>query len=66
MNLRFFLFPAWREIYSTDEERKMSFELAQDFGLKVQKIYSEYGYRLIEVPCISPEERAQFIIDRLK
>jgi predicted ATPase len=63
---KIFLFPAWREIYSTDEERKMSFELAQDFGLKVQKIYSEYGYRLIEVPCISPEERAQFIIDRLK
>jgi predicted ATPase len=60
-----FIFPAWQEIYATDDERKMSFELAQDFGSKVQKIYSEYGYTLINVPCISPEERAQFIIERL-
>lgn len=43
----------------------MSFELAQDFGMKVQEIYSEYGYTLINVPCVSPEERVQFIIDQL-
>ena len=49
-----FIFPAWQEIYTTDEERKMSFELAKDFGMKVQKIYSEYGYNLIKCSlCIT-------------
>jgi predicted ATPase len=60
-----FVFPAWKEIYTTDDERKMSFELAQDFGIKVQEIYGEYGYTLINVPCVSPEERSQFIIENL-
>lgn len=57
-----FIFPAWQAIYSTDDERKMSFELSRDFGMKVQKIYSEYDYLLINVPCVSPKERAEFII----
>jgi hypothetical protein len=43
--------------------QKMSFELAQDFGIKVQEIYSEYGY--MHVPCVSPKERVQFSIERL-
>jgi|SRR5579862_2196137 len=61
-----FVLPAWQEIYKTDEERKMSFELARDFGMKVQEIYSEYGYSLIHVPCVSPEQRAQLIIEQFK
>lgn len=60
-----FIFPAWQEIYATDDERKMSFESARDFGIEVQKIYKECGYSLIHVPCVSPEQRAQFIIERL-
>ena len=43
----------------------MPFELARSFGMNVQEIYKGYGYTLIEVPCVSPKERAQFIIDRL-
>ncbi len=60
-----FIFPAWEEIYTTDDERIMSFEAAKAFGDDVQKIYKEYGYNLIEVPCISPEERARFIKERI-
>lgn len=60
-----FIFPAWEEIYTTDEERKMSFDLTRDFGVKVQEIYKELGYSLITVPCVSPEERCQFIMERL-
>ena len=60
-----FIFPAWKDIYTTDDERTMSFEAAKDFGIEVQKIYKEYGYALIKVPCVSPEERAQFILERL-
>ncbi len=60
-----FIFPAWRAIYTTDEERKMSFEAAEAFGKNIGKIYQEYGYSLIEVPCVSPEKRLQFIRDTL-
>lgn len=61
-----FVFPPWEDIYATDDERTMSFEAAKNFGINVQKIYKEYGYTLIDVPCVSPEERARFIMERLK
>ena len=61
-----FIFPAWEDIYTTDDERTMSFEAAKNFGIAVQKIYKEYDYALIDVPCVPPEERTQFIIERLK
>jgi predicted ATPase len=60
-----FIFPAWEEIYATDDERTMSFDAAKAFGDNVQKIYKEYGYNLIEVPCISPDERARFIKEKI-
>lgn len=61
-----FIFPAWEAIYATDNELKMSFLQAKAFGDNVRKIYENYGYSIIDVPCSSPEERAQFIIERLK
>lgn len=64
-NSDIFVFPAWKEIYTTDDERIMPFEAAKAFGDEVQKNYKEYGYNLIEVPCISPEARAQFIKERI-
>lgn len=60
-----FIFPAWEEIYTTDDERIMSFEAAKSFGDDVEKIYKEYGYTLIVVPCITPEERVRFIKRRI-
>lgn len=60
-----FVFPAWQEIYTTDDERIMPFAAAKAFGDSVQKIYKAYGYQLIEVPCVSPEERARFIKERI-
>lgn len=56
-----FFFPAWREIYTTDDERIMSFEAARTFGDEIRKIYIKYGYNLIDVPCSSPNERLEFI-----
>lgn len=56
-----FIFPAWKEIYTTDEERVMPFVAAKTFGEEVQKIYKNYGYNLIEMPLLSPEERVEFI-----
>jgi predicted ATPase len=60
-----FVFPAWEEIYTTDDERKMSFEAAKAFGDEVRVIYRDYGYSLINIPYMSAEERVQFIIEHL-
>jgi predicted ATPase len=40
----------------------MSFEDAKAFGDVVRSIYEELGYRILEVPRFSLEERAQFIL----
>lgn len=61
-----FIFPAWEEIYVTDDERKMSFEATKAFGESVKIIYKEHGYNLIEVPCFSPEKRLEFISSYIK
>ena len=60
-----FYFPAWEEIYTNDAERKMSFEQAQEFGAVVRSIYENFGYRILEVPRFSLEERVKFILDRI-
>ncbi|HRD68993.1 MAG TPA: AAA family ATPase [Legionella sp.] len=60
-----FVFPAWEEIYTTDDERTMSFEAAKTFGDEVRAIYRDFGYSLIDIPYVSPEERVQFIINHL-
>lgn len=60
-----FIFPAWEEIYSTDDERKMTFLQAKEFGDHVRKIYENNGYTMIDIPCISPEERVRFIIENM-
>lgn len=60
-----FYFPAWEKIYTTDSERKMSFEDAQAFGAVVRSIYEKFGYRFLEVPRFSLEERVQFILNRI-
>ena len=60
-----FYFPPWEEIYTTDSERKMSFEDAKGFGVVVRSIYETFGYQMLEVPRFSVEERVQFIRDRI-
>jgi predicted ATPase len=56
-----FLFRGWKEIYTTDDERKMTFEQANDFGNKVEEIYRKLGYDIVDVPKVSIEERIRFI-----
>jgi predicted ATPase len=56
-----FLFNGWKEIYTNDAERKMTFEQANNFGNKVEEIYRELGYNIITVPKINIKERINFI-----
>jgi predicted ATPase len=64
-NATVFFLPAWEAIYTNDAERKMSFEEAQAFGSAVRTIYQELGYRILEVPRFSLDERVDFILDRI-
>ena len=59
---RVFVLPAWREIYATDDERKMTFEMATAFGEDVRYIYEGLGYEIVDVPKDTPDARARFII----
>ena len=65
-NLSVFMFPPWKEIYVNDNERKMSYELAGEFGVNVKKIYQELGYNAIDVSLIAADERARFISGSIK
>jgi predicted ATPase len=60
-----FYLPEWREIYTTDDERKATFERSRAFGDLVRAVYIDLGYDIIEVPREKPEERARFVVDRM-
>jgi predicted ATPase len=61
-----FLFPAWREIYRHDEERKHSFEHALEVTGLTRAVYRDCGYAVVEVPRLPVEERAAFILERVQ
>lgn len=60
-----FFAPAWEQIYATDEERKITFEGAKQFGDALRAIYQELGYVLIDLPCLSVKERGEFLLSFL-
>jgi predicted ATPase len=59
---RAFIAPPWPEIYTTDEERKQSFDEARRTFETLRTAYLEYGYELIELPLTSVESRVDFIL----
>jgi predicted ATPase len=62
---RVFIAPPWREIYETDNERKQDFdEAARTYDVMFQ-VYEECGYELVELPQVSPGERAEFVLARV-
>ena len=58
-----FITPPWPEIYSEDEIRKETLDEACRIHEWIITAYREAGYRLVEIPKGSVEERAQFVID---
>jgi len=60
-----FILPPWEEIYATDNERKQTFEEAIDVFRRLEEEYMSCGYEVVEVPCISVEERALFVLNRI-
>lgn len=60
-----FFAPPWQDIYSQDEERRMTYGQACDFGERMRDAYQGMGYVLQELPRESPEERSRFILDAI-
>lgn len=65
-NRKVFCFRAWEEIYTTDDERTMTFPQAHDFGERTCELYHALGYRLVEVPPEPVERRSLFIRKKVK
>ncbi len=61
-NKNVFMFNGREEIYATDEERKVDFKIANDFGISLKRIYEALGYSIIDVLFVTMEERVSFIL----
>jgi predicted ATPase len=60
-NRRVLVTRPWEEIYSTDDERKMTFLATLEFQRLLESSYEFAGYTLVEVPRGSIEERVAFV-----
>jgi predicted ATPase len=63
-NRKVFVFPPWKAIYRTDEERKQNWDEVWQSYDAVKQTYERYGYHLIEVPTGPPQSRAHFILQQ--
>lgn len=60
-----FFAPSCEAIFTNDEDRKLSFSQAQAFEDYLKLAYQKQGYKLVELPFVSPEERADFILEHI-
>ena len=51
----------WSDIYTTDEERIMSFDDTVSFSEELRDVYGRSDYSLVRVPQTSIDERAAFV-----
>jgi predicted ATPase len=63
-NARVFVFPAWREIYGTDDERRQDWAEAERTFDLVMEALPKLGYGPLVVPKGMVEARADFILAR--
>ena len=59
---KMFLLPPWEDIFTDDEERFETFDQATDIYHHLRDTYKSFGYKVIEVPFGTIEDRAQFIL----
>jgi len=51
----------WSDIYTTDEERTMSFDETLSFSETLRDVYMRSGYTPVDVPRGSVDDRTAFI-----
>jgi predicted ATPase len=64
-NNRIFIVPPWKEIFSLDEERRQSWQVAVRTYETMVHTYTALGYTLIELPRTSVSGRVRFILETL-
>ena len=57
-----FMLSPWNKIYKSDNERYESFHQAIEIAVFLRKAYQEIGYKIIEVPFGSVEQRTNYIL----
>jgi len=60
-----FVLAPWQEIFTSDSERYENFEQAIEIHHHLLSTYKRFGYRLIDVPFASVEDRSDFILEEL-
>ena len=61
-----FLLPPWKEIHESDNERYENFEEAERIHTFLEKAYTKYGYKIMNVPKETVSGRVTFILNKLK
>lgn len=61
-----FIFPIWKEIYISDNERYESLKEAEQIDKYIRNTYQKLGYNPIEVPKASVTSRVDFILNQIK
>lgn len=61
-----FVLPPWEAIYQKDNERYESFEQAEKIFHYLRDSYQKYGYKVVQVPVGTIEDRVQFIFNKIK
>ena len=61
-----FIFPPWEEIYQMDEGRWEPFSTCHAIHQSLVETYEVAGYRLVEVPPGSIQERVDFMLNYLR
>ncbi len=57
------MLPSWEEIYETDSERKQDWKEAVLTFELMCNTYESYGYKIVLVPKVSVNERANFVLE---
>ena len=63
-NARVFVFPPWREIYTTDDERRQDWAKAERTFDIILETLPELGYEPLVVPIGTVEARADYLLSR--
>jgi predicted ATPase len=56
--------PPWKEIYVNTRNRPESWEFAQELGCLLRDVYTDLGYKVIEIPKDTPENRVKFLLQK--
>jgi predicted ATPase len=60
-----FMAPPWEEIYTMDAERKQTFAEAIETHRVMEQSYRDCAYEVVELPRVSAERRAEFVLRQI-